>query len=309
MTHVVRARNCRGGILLETILSLLVVTLGIGAMAGLFDGASGDVLQARMRTRAMLLADSKIAELQLGLTDFMETNEGTFDGRPPNFHWLIEEEPTEVDEMTRLKLTIIYDDPADGFELSVYRYFSPSLNFSFEKMTEIASDPEKLMELKSPGFRELLGEMNEAAFPGAEHLVAALMAGGVGQMMALFNKIMSGRISPEELLMMMAPDTLEGVADPISSMMASLTEEETDSDAWSDYDTAGIGGGPVDSVLADAGSEMPGEGESVGEVVEGEVPEAPSMAERPSRGRRGTSRREAINNIMRMMRRLARDRK
>jgi len=188
----------RGSILLETAFALLFISIFLGAISGLFVNSIARVRQARLRTRAMLLAETKLAELQVGLIDITEDASGDFDGRPEKFTWSIEMQPTDNPELRQLTLTITYDDPSDGFTYQLHRVFSPSLNYSYEQLKDVASDPSQLQSLESRGLQELVSMANE--LPEGDRLIRALIGGGVSEMIGLFDQLVTGKISPEQVL-------------------------------------------------------------------------------------------------------------
>ena len=118
--------------------ALLIIAIGLGAISGLLNRSISQIRQARLRTRAMLLAESKLAEIQVGLVDVTQTESGDFDDHPPGFSWSATLAAAEVQALKTLTLTITC--PGDGdeaFDYQVHRIFSPSLNFSHEKLKYI----------------------------------------------------------------------------------------------------------------------------------------------------------------------------
>lgn len=185
--------RARGAILLEAILALLLVVLTVGAVAGLFSASLTRMHRAERRSEALLLAENKLAELQSGITDFTETTNGDFNGKPPKYSWAIELEPTQIPELQRMRMTITYDDPADGFTVTTYRYYSPSLNMSVEKMKEIAPDLIKRNAMlgassSNPGFDTLLSQASEY---GGEKYIDAMLRGGSPELIKLITRLQS----------------------------------------------------------------------------------------------------------------------
>ncbi len=274
-----KARINRGNILLETILALLFIVLTVGAVAGLFANSLARVRRSELRTRAMFLAENKLAELQLGLKDMTEGDEGDFNGKPPKFLWKMHFEPLHMlqelsqgQELKRLKITIQYDDPADGFTYSTYRLYSPSLNLSAEKMKEISDDPVKMRAMggSSEGMENFLSMISE--IPGGNKIKEALMRGGVPGMLSLFNKIVGGDITPEDLFEALGEEGKE--ENSLGAQMVKAGQEDNRPEGWTDYDTAGIG-------------EKPGEGT---EVASTDKPrrtgDKPPFNRRPGEGER-----------------------
>jgi len=196
------------------------------------------VRQSELRTRAMLLAENKLAEMQVGLADVTDTRSGDFNGKPSKFTWKIDLEPTQVPELQRLKITIGYEDPADGFSITTYRLYSPSLNLSAEKMKEIAADPVRMKALgsSSTGLENLLSMTGE--LPGGDKIKEAFLRGGIPGMMELFNKVVTGKLSPADLMAAVGTETTEDQS--LSAMMVKGGTVDKTLLAWTNKDTAGL---------------------------------------------------------------------
>ncbi len=247
-----RARFRRSIMLLEAILALLFSVMTIGAVAGLLVNSISRTRRAEHLTRAMILAENKLAELQTGLLDNTQGSEGGFPDLP-KFFWSYKFEPTEIPVISRLKITVLYDDPAEGVRVNLYRLFSPMLNMSSTQMQQVASDPSQLQEIAGgSGFSDILGYAE--MFPGGDQIVKVFLAGGVPAMTELFNKLISGNISPEQLLQSVEGTEDNGGKSLIDSMAESSSSGKYPA-AWTDYDTAGIGRKTTASAPADENKE------------------------------------------------------
>jgi general secretion pathway protein I len=234
--------------LLETILALLFMVLTLGAVSGLYVQTVSKVRSTELKTRAMLLAENKFAELQTGLIDITEGNEGDFGDNPKSYFWKIEYEPTKIPELERMKLTVTYDDEADGFEYVTYQLYSQSLNMSASKLKQIAGDPVKMKELGAgnEGLENLFGSLD--ALPYGNLIREALLRGGVPAMIDLYNKVASNQISPEDLLALM-DDTSGEESQSLSSFLFQATGKDVEflaganyAKTWTNYDTEGVSG-------------------------------------------------------------------
>lgn len=191
-------RLVRAGVLLEAILALLLIAMGIGAIGTLLRSTMQSVRQSQIRTRAMLLAESKLAELQAGLLDLTEQDSGDFDDRPPGFTWSMTVEPTITPELQLVSIDLNYENPTEQFTYSLRRLYSKSLNLSLEQMKQLSEDPSALNSLENTGLQELIGMLSE--MPNYEQLVQMVMAGGISEMLQLYNQISSGKVSTSDIL-------------------------------------------------------------------------------------------------------------
>jgi hypothetical protein len=226
--------------LLEAIMALLFIALMLGAVAGLFSKSMAEARQVQMRTRAILLAENKLAELQTGLEEYAEADAGDYDGKPEKFSWEVKFENSQSSaELKRLTVTIYYDDPTDGFEYSIHRLYSPSLNLSAEQMKQISADPVQIQALggTSSGLQDMLSMLSE--FTGGDKILQAFLKGGVPAMLNLYNKLASGKLSADELLALLSSEEDSSSGSSVSSVVAS-SDGETVPDLWTNYDTAGI---------------------------------------------------------------------
>jgi hypothetical protein len=192
----------------------------------------------------MLLAETKLAELQTGIVDVSEGDSGDFNGKPANFSWAITEDPTDVSELKRLKISITYTDTTDGFTYDEYRLYSPSLNLSAEKMKDISNDPVQMQSLGgSSAMIQTLTEML-SEYPGGDKIMSILLRGGVPSMMALYSKLLGGSVSADQLLALLGGDDSSGSS--LESTVADSTSSETSGgEPWTNYDTAGTGEKPT----------------------------------------------------------------
>jgi len=322
----------RGNIMLETILALLFVVLTVGTVASVFVNSLSKVKQSELRTRAMFLAENKLAELQGGMKDLTEGDEGDFNNKPAKYTWKIDLEPIQMQaqtasqnqtqELKRLKISIHYDDPADGFTYTIYRLYSPDLNLSAEKIKEIASDPVKMQAMggSSEGMQKLMSMLAELPF--GDKISEALTRGGVPAMLGLFNKVVGGNISEEDLMAMLGTDGKESQS--IGAQMVKADKSEKGLDCWTDYDTAGTGDIPDEGTqLASADKSDKNKGDKDNDQTRD--PNQPNTGEgRADRGRgteqdpnqtetenegqknpRSMSRDEATQMMLKMLRKLA----
>jgi hypothetical protein len=112
-------------------------------------------------------------------------------------------------------------------------------------MKAIAADPVQMKALgsTSSGLENLLSMTGE--IPGGDKIKEAFLRGGIPGMMDLFNKVVSGKLSAEDLLAAMDTETTEEKS--FTAMMVSSGTDSKKLQSWSDYDTAGVGDKPSTS--------------------------------------------------------------
>lgn len=111
---VVRGGGCarRGAVLLEVVVSLGLLITGM-ALVGMQVNMGLETARASdLRTRALLLVDTKYAELAAGVLEPESDDDilvGDFGVVYPGFGWMMEFEQTETDNLLAVTLTISYD--------------------------------------------------------------------------------------------------------------------------------------------------------------------------------------------------------
>ncbi|MFA5865238.1 MAG: hypothetical protein WC975_11195 [Phycisphaerae bacterium] len=297
----------RASILLETILALLFVVLTVGVVAGLFTTSLSKNRQAQCRTRANLLAQNILAEMQLGLLDITESGEGDFNGRPDKFSWKVELEPTAVQELQRLKITINYNDPVDGFAYTIFRLFSPSLNLSPEKIKEIASDPVKrrAMSNGSPELEKLFELVSSMGV--SDKFVETLLRGGAPALQSIITKMTTGKLSLNDLMGTAANTETDNST---FALLGQTDQMRNILIPWTSWETDEIGEAPVSETTL-ASTVQPGNNQPSTQPAPGTGPVAaaqPGATPNDARNQVMT-RDEAIQRMQEMLRRLANQQK
>lgn len=106
----------RGSALLEGIVALLLMTLGIAVVGGQINAGSKLIQETEGLSRSMMLARSKLAELELGLIQPEELIEGNFGKVFPGHAWQIHILPTQTPEVAFVRVDILrglLDAPSD----------------------------------------------------------------------------------------------------------------------------------------------------------------------------------------------------
>lgn len=106
--------RARGAMLLEVIIALGLLVFGM-VMIGLQINAGLDAARhTNLRTRAIMLADTKLSELQAGFVEIDPMDEevkGDFGITYPGFTWRITlEESTDIDELYKVRMEIGYNE-------------------------------------------------------------------------------------------------------------------------------------------------------------------------------------------------------
>ncbi len=112
----------RGFTLLEVMVALAILATAFAAALRLHSDCMGMLLSSRIHTKAAELAQYKMTELEVtGLIDHGLLS-GDFGNMAPDYVWDIQEEPTSIDFVIRVTVTVRnrHGGRAGAFELSEY---------------------------------------------------------------------------------------------------------------------------------------------------------------------------------------------
>ncbi|HEY3226492.1 MAG TPA: prepilin-type N-terminal cleavage/methylation domain-containing protein [Planctomycetota bacterium] len=99
-----------GFTLIEVLVALVVVTTALTIVAqGFLTGGRASVA-SQHETVAVFLAESKMAEIDLGIVSTQSSTSGTFEPEQPDFSWKTEVETTTVTGLTKLTLTVTWKE-------------------------------------------------------------------------------------------------------------------------------------------------------------------------------------------------------
>lgn|GEM_PF-659352 len=110
--------GARGVVLLEVIVALAILVLGMAAV-GLQVSVSMNVARnAEVATRAVMLAESKLAELDAGVSELTPNSEleGDFGRQYPGWAWRAYVEPTETPDLNMVTLEVLYKPGVVDYE-------------------------------------------------------------------------------------------------------------------------------------------------------------------------------------------------
>lgn len=104
------ADRARGAVLLEVLLALALLILGMAAVGGQINVGLKVAQNTEIATRAIMLAESKIAELDAGVLGFNPNDEfeGDFGRQYPGWGWRVILEPTDTDDLIMATLEVLY---------------------------------------------------------------------------------------------------------------------------------------------------------------------------------------------------------
>ena len=112
------ARTRPGMSLMEVILALAIMLLALVAIARLVDVGLDRSLDARFQTRATLLAESKLAEVEAGAVPIQGGSAGTFE-HDPDWDWSTESLPYGPPDLYQVTVRVTRTATGRPFEVSL----------------------------------------------------------------------------------------------------------------------------------------------------------------------------------------------
>lgn len=106
-----RDSRVRGTMLLEVVVALALLILGLGVIGVQFKYGNLTAHKNKDLTTAMMLAESKRAELMASTIELEEEQEDDFGEPFPDFSWRLMVEPAEIEGLERYQLEIYQGDP------------------------------------------------------------------------------------------------------------------------------------------------------------------------------------------------------
>jgi general secretion pathway protein I len=114
------ASGQRGFTLLEVLIAVVIVGTAFVALLGLHARGVKLVIRDQNLTRATLLARQKISQVEFTVAtqglEGLGNSEGN-DETYPDFHWQIEVNPTELEEVRMVIVRVTWDEAAPGAEV------------------------------------------------------------------------------------------------------------------------------------------------------------------------------------------------
>jgi len=111
-----RSYSVRGVVLLEVVIAIGLLAVGLAVIGAQFQSSYLAAEQTDLTVRGMMLAESKLAELDTGLIIPEELIEQDFGALFPEFAWRMRIEPTQTFDLNSVSIQILYDPLRTHFE-------------------------------------------------------------------------------------------------------------------------------------------------------------------------------------------------
>jgi hypothetical protein len=110
--------------MLETVIATGLLIVGLGVIGAQLQDSNAAVHKMRLKTQAIMLAETQLAMMDLGLVELDsvdEVQEGDFGSRYPDWGWRLITEPTSLDGLYRITIEVMHlprqeDYREDSFE-------------------------------------------------------------------------------------------------------------------------------------------------------------------------------------------------
>ncbi len=169
--HCRRTRRRSSYVLLETVIATGLLVVGLAVIGAQVQDAAATVKKMERRTRALMLTQQHLAELDLGLIELDSVDqmeEGDFGPRYPDWGWRIITEQTAIDGLYLLQVEVLhmlreddyreddfdYDDAKLVHTAYAFRPAPQAIDFAADfglQEDEVDELSEKLSSLSIPG--------------------------------------------------------------------------------------------------------------------------------------------------------------
>ena len=98
-------------VMLETVIATGLLIVGLGVIGAQLQDSNAAVQKMRLKTQAVMLAETQLAMMDLGLVkldSIDEVQEGDFGSRYPDWGWRLITEPTAIDGLFRITVEVQY---------------------------------------------------------------------------------------------------------------------------------------------------------------------------------------------------------
>ena len=190
------ARVRRGVMLLEVLISIALMVFGLAVIGIRLSTSLETARKNELWTTGMLLAETKMAELQAGAVPFKSTEDhlaGYFGIRYPGYSWRIEIEPCEIDNLYLMKLDIAYNPNVVEEQIA-----NPDLELDFDDegaqiirtVYRLVPTPADLDLTRDFGI-DLEGLQEQAGSGGGQGGEGGEGGGGAGDLWSLINDFLT----------------------------------------------------------------------------------------------------------------------
>jgi hypothetical protein len=162
-------------VMLETVIATGLLIVGLGVIGAQLQDSNAAVHKMRLKTQAILLAETQLAMMDLGLVELDsvdELQEGDFGSRYPDWGWRIITEPTAIDGLFRVTVEVMYLPAQEEYREDSFDHDASELMFSasafrqppktLDLVTDFGMSEEELTD-----FIEKVGEAGIPCFDGA----------------------------------------------------------------------------------------------------------------------------------------------
>lgn len=222
----------RGYVLLETVVATGLLIVGLGVIGAQLQDSNAAVRKMRIKTQAVLLADSQLAMLDLGLVELDsvdEVQEGDFGPRYPDWGWRLITEPTSINGMFRISVEVLYLIREDDYREDTFDHDRAE---SMYRAIAFRQPPRPLdlvadFGLSDEEMGDFLDKVGGAGIPGFENGVfdpTFLANADIEELLKLLPALQELGISVGDLKSMIPPDLLRqlqesGFLETIESQM------------------------------------------------------------------------------------------
>ena len=204
-------------VMLETVIATGLLIVGLGVIGAQLQDSNAAVHKMRFKTQAVMLAETQLAMMDLGLVELDsvdEVQEGDFGSRYPDWGWRLITEPTSIDGLFRITVEVMYlmrdeDYREDSFDHdNADTVFRASAFRQPPRALDLATDF-GLSEDELADFNEKVGQAQIPCFEGGTFDPTCLASIDIQDLFKALPALQELGINLGDLQSMIPPDLLE----------------------------------------------------------------------------------------------------
>lgn len=225
--------------MLETVIATGLLIVGLGVIGAQLQDSNAAVHKMKLKTQAVMLAETQLAMLDLGLVQLDsidEVQEGDFGSRYPDWGWRLITEPTSIDGMFRITVDVQYLVSHEGYREDSFDHERAETLFSAvafrqpPKPLDLAGDF-GLNDKDLEDLSEKIGDAQIPCFDGGTFDATCLATIDIEELFKALPVLQKLGIDMGDLQSMIPPDLLQqlqesGLMDQLQGAGGEQTEAE-----------------------------------------------------------------------------------
>jgi hypothetical protein len=203
--------------MLETVIATGLLIVGLGVIGAQLQDSNAAVHKMKRKTQAVMLAETQLAMMDLGLVELDsvdELQEGDFGPRYPDWGWRLITEPTSLDGLFRITVEVLYLPREEDYQEDSFDHDAAEMLFrasafrqpprALDLALDFGMSEEELSE-----FTDKVGEADIPCFEGGTLDPTCLASIDIEELLKTLPALQELGLNMGDLEAMIPPDILE----------------------------------------------------------------------------------------------------